>query len=130
MYVLDTNTLIYFFKGIGNVADHLLNKAPHTIGIPSIVMFELEVGIAKSTSPDKRRRQLDHLISIVNLLPFNLKEAGAASKIRVDLEKKGTTIGPYDILIAGTALSHQGILVTHNITEFERVKGLQVEDWY
>lgn len=130
MYVLDTNTLIYFFKGIGNISHHLLDKAPNTINIPSIVLFELEVGIAKSTSPNKRRQQLDQLTSIVNILPFGHKEARMASQVRADLEKQGATIGPYDILIAGTALSHRGILVTHNAAEFERVSGLQIEDWY
>ena len=51
MYVLDTNTLIYFFKGLGAVAKNLLAKTPKEIAIPSIVLFELEVGIAKSSSP-------------------------------------------------------------------------------
>ena len=54
MFLLDTNTLIYFFKGIGNVSKNLLSKSPKDIGIPSIVIFELEVGIAKSKSPRKR----------------------------------------------------------------------------
>jgi len=63
-------------------------------------------------------------------LPFSEKEAAAAAAIRVELEKKGTPIGPFDILIGGTALAHQSILVTHNIKEFSRIKKLQVEDWY
>lgn len=53
MYVLDTNTLIYFFKGVGNVSDSLLKNPPNRIGIPTIVLFELEVGIAKSVSLKK-----------------------------------------------------------------------------
>jgi tRNA(fMet)-specific endonuclease VapC len=47
-YVLDTNTLIYFFKGLGKVASRLLATPPNEIGIPTIVIYELEVGIAKS----------------------------------------------------------------------------------
>ena len=50
--------------------------------------------------------------------------------IRIDLEEKGIPIGPYDILIAGIALSNKGILVTHNTKEFERIEGLKIEDWY
>ena len=61
MYVLDTNTLIYFFKGIGAVSKHLLAVPPKEISIPSIVLFELEVGIAKSTSVKKRLNQLQDL---------------------------------------------------------------------
>jgi tRNA(fMet)-specific endonuclease VapC len=55
---LDTNTLIYFYEGEGDVAQQLLTKSPLEIGIPAIVLLELEVGIAKSSSPKKRRQQL------------------------------------------------------------------------
>ena len=130
MYVLDTNTLIYFFKGSGAVAENLLAKTPKEIAIPSIVLFELEVGIAKSTSPQKRRQQLREWTSLVQILPFDQPEAFAAASIRSVLEKQGQSIGPYDILIAATALSYKGILVTHNTKEFSRVKGLLLEDWY
>ncbi len=130
MYILDTNTLIYFFKGIGNVADVLLSKSPKDISIPSIALYEIEVGIAKSTNPEKRRNQLESLVEFVNISSFSSKEAEAAAMIRADLESKGTPIGPYDILIAGTALSTNATLVTHNIKEFKRVSGLHLEDWY
>lgn len=130
MYILDTNTLIYFFKGMGNISNMLLQKAPNDIGIPTVVLYELEVGIAKSTSPKKRTAQLGALTSIVNILPLNEAEARCAASIRATLEKQGTPIGPYDVLIAGTALSNKGTLITHNLKEFERIKGLQLEDWY
>ena len=130
MYVLDTNTLIYFFKGIGSVSSFLLNTPPKSIGIPTIVLYELEVGIAKSVSPENRIGQLAALTSIVNILPFGIDEVRCAAKIRANLEKDGTPIGPYDVLIAGTALSNKGILVTHNTKEFERIEGLQLEDWF
>ena len=54
MWVLDTNTLIYFFKGEGDIAKKMLTRSPRDIGIPSIVLFELGVGIAKTKSPRKR----------------------------------------------------------------------------
>ena len=130
MYILDTNTLIYFFKGIGNVADILLSKSPKDISIPSIALYELEVGIAKSTKPNKRRKQLKSLISKIDISSFGAKEAEVAAMIRANLESKGTPIGPYDILIAGTALSTNATLVTHNIKDFKKVNGLNIEDWY
>ncbi len=130
MYLLDTNTLIYFFKGMGNVADNLLSKSPKDIAIPSITLFELEVGIAKSSNPKKRKQQLDSLISLIMIFPFGLKEAKFAAIIRANLEKEGKPIGPYDTLIAGTALSGNHILVTHNTKEFSRIKKLKTEDWY
>ena len=130
MYVLDTNTLIYFFKGMGSVADNLLSKKPADIGIPAIVLYELELGIAKSAAPKKRAMQLDKLIDAVQILEFSTPEAKASAQIRATLEKQGTPIGPYDTLIAGTALANQGTLVTHNTGEFKRIKKLAVEDWY
>ncbi len=130
MYVIDTNTLIYFFKGIGNVSKKLLSISPKDIAIPSIVIYELEFGIAKSSSPKKRQAQLHDICSLINILPFSNREASLSAAIRAKLEKKGTPIGPYDILIAGTALAHQGILVTNNLKEFSRVPKLKTENWY
>jgi tRNA(fMet)-specific endonuclease VapC len=130
MYVLDTNILVYFFKGLGNVAQNLLAESPKDIGIPTIVFHELKVGIKKSKSPQKRINQLNDFISIVKVLPFGKAEAKASAEIRAQLEKKGTPIGPYDILIAGTALANQATLVTHNLGEFKRIDNLNVIDWY
>ena len=130
MYILDTNTLIYYFKGMGDVSTRLLDTPPREIGIPSIVVFELLVGIAKSTSPEKRTKQLADLLSVVTVLSFGLEEAKCASDIRVALEVKGDPIGCYNILIAATALAKQAVLVTHNTREFGRIEWLSIEDWY
>lgn len=130
MYVLDSNTLIYYFKGMGNVADNLLRHPPRDIAIPAIVLYELEVGLAKSRTPEKRRKQLETLTGLVAILPLGMKEARAAASIRATLEAAGTPIGPMDTLIAGTAMANRGTLVTHNAKEFSRVSGLQVTDWF
>ena len=130
MYILDTNTLIYFFKGIGNVSKYLFDVPPIDIGIPSIVLFELEVGIAKSTSSQKRQAQLKHFTSVVSLLPFGLGEARNSASIRANLEQQGNPIGPYDVLIAGTTIANKGTLVTHNTREFSRIKELSLVDWF
>ena len=130
MYALDTNTLIYFFKGMGNVAHRLLSEPPRKIGIPAIVRFELELGIAKSSSRKKREKQLKEIVSLMSVLSFGTKEARASALIRARLEARGAPIGPYDTLIAGTALAHNATLITHNTHEFARVKNLSIEDWY
>lgn len=130
MYVLDTNTLIYYFKGMGHVAKKLLACPPQEIGLPAVVLFELSVGILKSTSPGKRTRQVEQLSDVVNILSFGRNEAQCAAGVRADLEERGLPIGPYDILIAATALSNNGTLVTHNTKEFSRINNLQLEDWY
>ena len=130
MFVLDTNTLIYFFKGMGQVSHNLLAQSPATIFVPSTVVYELEVGIVKSQSPQKRRQQLQTLLNAVNIVPFGITEARASAYLRATLEQQGTPIGHYDTLIAGTALAHGATLITHNTHEFQRVAGLQLQDWF
>jgi tRNA(fMet)-specific endonuclease VapC len=129
-YLLDTNTLIYFFKNQGRVAEALLACNSKEVGIASLVYYELKVGIAKSQSPQKRLEQLNALVDQINVLPFSIKEADAAALIRANLEQKGLPIGPLDTLIAATAVTHQCTLITHNTAEFSRVSGLQLQDWY
>ena len=115
---------------MGNVSQNLLAKSPRDIAIPSIVLFELEVGIAKSRSPKKRIKQLHEIISVVNVIGFGEEEAKTSAAIRAKLEKVGTPIGSYDVLIAGTALAQHATLVSHNLAEFDRVEKLKVEDWF
>jgi tRNA(fMet)-specific endonuclease VapC len=91
MYVLDTNTLIYYFKSQGKVAENIANLSPQEIGISTIVLFELQVGIAKSTSPAKRTQQLQQLLSRVNLFPFDRNAALTAATIRTQLDQKASS---------------------------------------
>lgn len=130
MFALDTNTLIYFFKAVGGVKERLLATPPAEIALPSVVLYELEVGIAASSQPAKRRAQLDSLIKLISVLPLNASAARKAAEIGGELRKRGSSIGPMDTLIAGTVLAHGATLVTHNVREFQRVRGLDVVDWY
>ena len=115
---------------MGNVSRKFLTISPKEIAIPSIVLFELEYGIAKSSSPMKRQAQLNEICSLVEVLPFGNQEARLSALIRAQLEIKGTPIGPFDLLIAGTTQAHQGILVTNNTKEFSRISDLKIENWY
>jgi len=130
MYVLDTKTVIYYFKGMGRVAATLTSTSPAELVIPTIVLFELHVGLAKSANPDRRRQQLNTFLSYVTVLPFTQTMAAAAAIIRAKLEAQGQPIGPLDCLIAGTALAQIATLVTHNTREFSRVESLLLTDWY
>ncbi|MGM0813831.1 MAG: type II toxin-antitoxin system VapC family toxin [Pseudomonadota bacterium] len=129
-YALDTNTLIYFFKGLGQVAGNLLATPPAEVTIPAVVVYEIETGIAKSTDPNKRKGQLAELLDAVTVLPFDVDSARRAARLRARLERQGTPIGPMHTLIAGTALAHNATLVTHNTTEFQRIPELQLANWF
>ena len=130
MYLLDTNSVIYFFKGMGEVAKNLFLDSPKEIFIPSIVLYELEVTIPKSNSPAKRKEQLNLLLEQIEIVDFSKKEAKEAAAIRANLEKLGTPIGPMDTLIAGCAKANNLTLVTRNTKEFARVDGLRLENWF
>ena len=115
---------------MGQVAITLLAKSPRDIVVPAIALYELNVGIAKSKSPEKKRQQMATFMTHIAVLPFGAQEAEVAAGIRAELETLGTPIGPYDLLIAGIAVSANAVLVTHNTREFGRVEGLRIEDWF
>ncbi|MGH8525559.1 MAG: PIN domain-containing protein [Gammaproteobacteria bacterium] len=108
----------------------LLQVAPREVAVSAVTVYELEVGLAKTSAPRVRRAQVEDFLAFVTVLPFERREATAAAGIRAELERRGLPIGPLDNLIAGTAKAHQAILVTHNVSEFSRIPGLTTVDWY
>ena len=94
-----------------------------------ITAAELEVGVFRSNRPREQRRAVDGLLSCFTVLPFEPSAVADYGDIRVDLEKKGAVIGPLDLLIAAHARSLGATVVTGNVGEFRRVKGLKVVTW-
>jgi len=84
----------------------------------------------RSKAPARWREQLDSLLGATRVIPFGPAEALAAAQIRAARERSGEGIGPLDTLIAATALSRNATLVTRNLREFGRVRGLKVVDWH
>ena len=78
---------------------------------------------------EKNRVAITMFLSPISILDFDVYAAEEYGRIRADLERKGTPIGPMDMLIAAHAKSEDLILVTNNTREFERVNDLTVEDW-
>jgi tRNA(fMet)-specific endonuclease VapC len=133
MIFLDTNAVIAV---LNNPVSSVRRRLDATIGrggglaLSSIVLFELWYGAAKSVRPQHNiRRITDFLAGPVEVLPFESEDAEEAGDIRAALERKGTPIGPYDVLIAAQARRHNALLVTANRSEFGRVPGLKFEDW-
>ncbi|HEU0198477.1 MAG TPA: type II toxin-antitoxin system VapC family toxin [Nevskiaceae bacterium] len=132
MLILDTNTLSYYFRGVPSVVAHLQAQRPQDLGVPTIVEYELRYGLLRLPAAQAKPRieALAVLLAPLHILPFDHVCADHAARIRVALEKAGTPIGPHDLLIAATALRHQGTLVTRNVREFERVAGLAIVNWH
>ena len=129
-YLLDTDTLIYTFKRAGNCLTRLSQQPDTDIAVSCINLFELEFGMAKSVNHTPMERYLREICNRYTVLDFNHADGRQAGILRAHLQAQGTPIGPYDIQVAGVALSRNLTLVTRNTREFERVPGLRVENWY
>ena len=129
-FYLDTNICIYFLKGKYEIIrTRLLEKHPDDIKICSIVKAELFYGAEKSTKREENLKKIEEFLFPFEIIPFGEQESIAYARIRSKLEKDGKPIGPNDLLIASTVLENDGILVTNNVKEFERVEDLQIENW-
>ena len=129
-YMLDTNICIYAIKHKPEqVFLRLQEHDPIDICISSVTYAELVHGVEKSKVIEKNRVALALLLANIEIMNFDSLAAESYGKIRADLEKAGTPIGPLDMMIAGHAKALAYTLVTNNTKEFERVKGLKLENW-
>jgi tRNA(fMet)-specific endonuclease VapC len=132
-YLLDTNACIALINGEPAPVRARFQKtisAGAQIYVSSVVTFELWYGVAKSTRLTLNTQRLETFLSgPVRMLSFEDEDARVAGSIRAGLEASGKPIGAYDLLIAGQALANQLTLVTANVSEFARVKGLTWQDW-
>ena len=129
-YMLDTNICIYVIKHKPEtVFQKLQNINPEDVCISSVTYAELVHGVEKSAAVEKNRLALSMLLANMEILDFDVDAADCYGKIRAALEKKGTPIGPLDMMIAAHAQSLGYTVVTNNVKEFSRVSALRIENW-
>ncbi|WP_251231400.1 type II toxin-antitoxin system tRNA(fMet)-specific endonuclease VapC [Adlercreutzia aquisgranensis] len=130
MYILDTCICIDLMRGkLPGTLKVMESCNPKQFAIPAVAVAELEFGIQKSARPQETRRATERFLAPFAIAPFDERCARAYGAIRNQLRLDGTPIGPNDMMIAATALALQATLVTRNVREFKRVKGLAIEDW-
>lgn len=133
MICLDTNAVIALLNRSSAPVRAQLAAAAHrreVVAISVVVLFELRYGAAKSANRQRASRRIaDFLSGPVKVLDFEPDDAEEAGDIRAALERAGTPIGPYAVLIAGQARRRRAVLVTANLREFARVPRLKTEDW-
>ena len=128
-YLLDTDTCIYVINERPARVIAKFRKHPvGDIGVSSITAAELAFGVTKSGSV-RNREALAAFLLPLDVAPFDAQAAVAYGEVRADLERRGSPIGPLDLLIAAHALFLGAILVTNNLREFKRVSGLRRESW-
>lgn len=107
----------------------ILQIDPTMIAISAVTWFELVYGAEKSENPSRNLSALKDFVNPITILPWTSHEATIAGKIRANLTKTGSLIGPFDLQIAAHALSLKLTLVTNNEKEFRRIKELKIENW-
>lgn len=128
-YLLDTDILIALSKERPGLAERLARHPANMVLLSSVVVAEIEYGIAKSARAEHNRRVFDCLLDGLPIVPFDEAAARHYGPIRAQLEREGRLIGPYDLMIAAHAQALGAVLVTDNVGEFARVEGLGVENW-
>ena len=130
MFFLDANTCIYCLNERSeSIRQRILSTSPIEIKIPAVVKAELLLGAYKSKTPHRSLEKLEGLLQPFEIVPFDEEVAYEYASIRKQTEKKGTLVGPNDLMIAAIVKFHEGILVTNNTREFSRIDGLRLENW-
>lgn len=128
MILLDTNIVVAYLNGQGNIAERIADRLSE-IAIPSLVAAELYYGARASTRSEDNLAKLDQLCATIPILNFDLPTARQFGILKADLRKRGRLTGEVDAWIAAMALAHSATLVTHNIKDFQHIPGLRLEDW-
>ena len=129
MYLLDTNIIGELARAPqGSLAGKISTLSPDEFGINLIVACEIEYGLMKRDSA-RLRRQVEAILSATPMLDLPTGITRCYGEIRSALEKRGTPIGPNDLLIAAHGLAADITVVSGNDREFRRVNGLNVENW-
>lgn len=129
-YLLDTNIVSYLLREAPrSLTDRLAATPREQIAISIVTAMELLFGLAKNPAAVRTRAAVDAFLATVPIANLPDGIAPVYGRVRADLERRGTPIGPLDNIIAAHALALDATLVTNNTREFRRVGGLRCQDW-
>ena len=129
-YLLDTNICIYIIKQKPKtVLDKFIDLDVFDVAVSSITLAELFYGVNKSNFKEKNLDALQEFLLPLEILYFDESDAFIYGKVRTELENMGKPIGSMDLLIASQALAKNLTLISNNISEFERIKELSLQNW-
>ena len=132
LFMLDTDTCIFLMRGESPALAAKVQSVPLQQQVMSAVTFaELTYGVQASAAAKRKQNQsvLDSLVLHLAVLDWPQDAAKHYAEIRTDLKKRGAQLGAADLMIAAHARAMGAIVVTNNVKDFERVKGLEVENW-
>jgi len=127
-YLIDTNIAIFYMKGKFDLETKFDKVTAESCFISEMTLAELKFGVEKSEKAEKNRKALDNFLTGVQILPiFHSLDLYAKEKAR--LQKAGTPVDDFDLLIGVTSVTHKLTMVTNNTTHFKRISGIKLEDW-
>lgn len=129
-YLLDTNICVFFLRGKLNLDERFKNKGRENCFISGITVVELRYGAENSDSPIKSHKAVDLFLSGLSIIPiYGSIKLYAKEKVR--LRKLGKPMNDeFDLLIGVTAIENRVVLVTDNVKDFERLEGINIENWF
>ena len=128
-YLLDTNIVIYTMKNRPQQVKKRFEQYNGRMGISTVTIGELVFGAEHSQQVERNLADIEAMVARLEVLPFDINAAYHFGQLRSSLYRVGKPIGPYDMMIAAQAVASGLKLATNNVKEFERIPGLQLEDW-
>lgn len=128
-YLIDTNIIIYSIKGDSVVHEYFLKNENIPKSISVITYGELLFGARKSKNPEKNLAIVYRIKELFPIIDIDKAVIETFSELKASMQKSGSAIDDFDLLIASTALTTNATLVTNNEKLFYKVKGLKIENW-
>ena len=127
-YLLDTNICIHFLAAEYKIKEKIENVGRENCLVSEITIAELKFGAENSHSKEKNKKTIDDFVPKFPVIPiYNSLDIYAKEKAR--LRKNGLSLDDFDLLIGATAISNNFILVTRNVSDFDRMNGIEIENW-
>ena len=127
-YLLDTNICIYFLKGLFELHTKIEQVGIENCFLSEITVAELKYGAENSSNPIKNRDTIDKFLNSFTILPI-ITSLDIYAREKTRLRKKGKQLDDFDLLIGATAVSNNLTLVTKNVSDFDRLDNIKIEDW-
>jgi predicted nucleic acid-binding protein len=129
MYLLDTDILIYSLKGHPTVKIYLERHRQAVLKISIVTLMELYYGAYKSQRVMSNLGKIKSIEDAIEIVPLGRESAEVFAMLKTNLEKLGTPLDDFDLILAACALAHDFVLVTNNLKHFERIEGLRLANW-
>ena len=128
-YLLDTNTVSFHIRRSSAKLQRRLEETPASeVALSVVTEMEIRYGLARN--PRLRIASLvETFLTGITILPLTSEVSRQYARVRAELDARSTPIGPLDLMIASHALALGVTLVTADLAEFRRVRGLRCEDW-